>query len=208
MRRPFLIAVCLAAGFCLPPVRSEAEIFILKSGGRVEGKHLNPDRERGQPYYLRTESGVRLALADGAVARVIVKSELDKQYDALAAKLENTVEAHWNLAEWCKEAGLLDQRKRHLQAVIALDPNHEEARKALGYQKFGSRWLTQDEHMQSLGYLRYKGAWRLRQEIEVASRQEQEELAVKKLRKDVRLWLDQIASGGRLAESASRSLNT
>lgn len=189
-------------------MRSEAEIFILKSGGRIEGEHLNPNRERGQPYYLRTESGVRMALADGAVARVIVKSELDKQYEAQAARLENTVEAHWNMAEWCKEVGLSDQRKRHLQAVISLEPNHEDARKALGYQRFGSQWLTQDEHMQSLGYTKYKGAWRLRQEIEIASRQEQQDLAVKKLRKDVRLWFDQVASGGRLADAANRSLNT
>jgi hypothetical protein len=207
MRRPILITVCLAAVVCLLCSRSKAEVFILKSGGRIEAEHLNPNRERGQPYYIRTESGVRLALADSAVARVIVKSELDKQYEALAAKLDNTVDGHWNLAEWCKEIGLPDQRKKHLQAVIALDPNHEDARKALGYQRFGSRWLTQDEHMQSMGYVKYKGAWRLRQEIEIASRQEQQELAVKKLRKDVRLWLDQIASGGRLADAANRNLN-
>jgi len=207
MLRPVVIAVCLAAAVCLPAVRSNAEIFILKSGGRIEGEHLNPNRERGQPYYVRTESGVRLALADSAVARMIVKSELDKQYEALAARLENTVEGHWNMAEWCKEAGLSDQRKRHLQAVIALDPNHEDARKALGYQRFGSRWLTQEEHMQSLGYVKYKGAWRLKQEIEIASRQEQQDLAVKKLRKDIRIWLDQIVSGGRMADAASRSLN-
>ena len=187
--------------------RTSAEVFLLKSGGRIEGEQLNPHRERGQPYQLRTEGGVRLALADNAVARVIVKSELDKQYEALATKLENTVEAHWNMAEWCKEASLPEQRKRHLQAIIALNPNHEDARKALGYQRFGSRWLTQDEHMQKLGYVKYKGAWRLKQEIEIASRQEQQELAVKKLRKDVRLWLEQVASGGRLAEAANRSLN-
>src|SRR5438132_4916431 len=55
MRRPILIAVYLAA-VCLLAVRSDAEVFILKSGGRIEAEHLNPNRERGQPYYLRTES--------------------------------------------------------------------------------------------------------------------------------------------------------
>src|SRR5262245_55256630 len=101
MRRPIFIVVCLSAAFCLLPSHSEAEVFILKSGGRIEAELLNPNHERGQPYYIRTESGVRLALADGAVARVIVKSELDKQYEALAAKLDNTVESHWSIAEWC-----------------------------------------------------------------------------------------------------------
>src|SRR5439155_10373400 len=112
MRRPIVLAVCLAAALAPLAPRARGEVFILKSGGRIEAEHLNPNRERGQPYQLRTSDGVRLALADSAVARVIVKSELDKQYEALAAKLENTVEGHWNLAEWCKDVGLIgDQRK-------------------------------------------------------------------------------------------------
>jgi hypothetical protein len=61
--------------------------------------------------------------------------------------------------------------------------------------------------MQSLGYMRYKGAWRLKQEIEIDSRKAQQELAVKKLRKDIRLWFEQVATGGRLADLASRNLS-
>jgi len=185
----------------------QAEVFVLKSGGRVEGEVLNPNRERGQPWQVKTEEGVKLALADSAVSRVIAKTDLDRQYETLLPKLENTVEAQWGMAEWCKEAGLMEQRKRHLQAVIALDPNHAEARRALGYQKRGSRWLTQDEFMQSVGYVRYKGAWRTRQEIEIESRETQQELAAKKLRKDINLWIDQIASGGRLHDTAEKNLN-
>src|SRR4029079_15345572 len=102
---------------------------------------------------------VRLALADGAVSRVIAKTDLDKQYEAQLPKLEKTAQAQWAMAEWCKEAGLTEQRRRHLQAVIGLDPNHAEARKALGYQKHGSRWLTQEEFMQSGRYARTQGSW-------------------------------------------------
>jgi len=203
MIRTLVTAVCLIVPF----TAARAEVFVLKTGGQIEGQQLNPNRERGQPYQLRTDGGVKLSLADSAVLRVIVKTDLDKQYEAFLLKLENTVESQWNMAEWCKEVGLVEQRKRHLAAVIALDPNHAEARRALGYQRFGSRWLTQDEHMQSLGYMRYKGNWRLKQEIEIDSRKTQQELAVKKLRKDIRLWFEQVATGGRLADLASRNLS-
>jgi hypothetical protein len=101
---------------------------------------------------------------------------------------------------------LLEQRKKLLGAVIALDPNHAEARKALGYQKFGSRWLTQDEYMQSQGYQRYKGSWRLKQEIEIESRDRQNELTSKQWRKDIRRWFEQLVSGGRHADAAAREL--
>lgn len=207
MRRPIVFAACLAAALALLPSRTRGEVFILKSGGRIEGEHLNPDRQRGQPYQLRTSDGIKLALADNAVHRVIVKSDLDKQYEALLAKLENTVVGQWNLAEWCKEAGLTEQRKRHLAAIIALDPNHEDARKALGYQRYGSRWLTQEQHMESLGYIKYKGAWRTNQEVEIENHQSQQDLAVKKLRKDIRMWFEHLAGGGRLADAANRNLN-
>jgi len=61
--------------------------------------------------------------------------------------------------------------------------------------------------MQSIGYIRYKGTWRLRQEIEIDSRESQQELAVKKLRKDIRVWFGQVTGGGRQAEAAERNLN-
>jgi hypothetical protein len=200
------ILFCAAFLLIAPAPRAEAEIFVLKSGGRIEGQPLASSRERGQPVVLKTEDGVRLALPDSTVERVIVKSDFDKQYEALVPKLKQTVEDQWEMAEWCKDAGLSDERQRHLRAVIEIEPNHEEARKALGYRRIGSRWLTQEEHMLQQGYVRYKGAWRLRQEIEIESRETQQELAIKKFRKDLRMWLEQAASGGRHADTAERNL--
>jgi hypothetical protein len=185
---------------------ARAEVFVLKSGGRIEAELLNRERAAGQPYQLRTGNGVRLALADSAVQRVIAKTDLDKQYEALLPRTPNTVAGQWEMAEWCKEAGLSDQRQRHLMAVIALDPEHAEARKELGYQKHGSRWFTQEEYMQSLGYVRYKGAWRLRQEVEIDSMAAQGELAVKQWRRDIRRWIGHVASGDRHAADSEREL--
>jgi hypothetical protein len=202
----FALCICAAFGAIASP-QLRAEVFVLKSGGRIDGEHLNPNRERGQPYQLRTEEGVQLVLAESAVQRVIVKTDLDRQYEALVAKADNSIESQWGLAEWCKEVGLAEQRKRHLQAVIALNPDHVDARKALGYQRYGSRWLTQEEHLQSLGYVKYKGAWRLRQEVEIDSRENQQELLSKKLRKDIYRWFEQVATGGRYADAADRELN-
>ena len=201
------LGTLLLLAAAIGPRSAPAEIFVLKSGGQVEGEQLNPNRERGQPFQVRVSSGLKLALADSAVQRVIVKTELDKQYEALLPKLENTADAQWNMAEWCKEAGLVEQRKRHLQAVLAIDPNHAEARRALGYQRHGNRWMTQEEFMQSVGYVRYKGAWRTKQEVEIESRQTQQELASKKLRKDIYMWIEQVSNGGRLKDTADKNLN-
>jgi len=188
------------------PAASRAEVFVLKSGGRIEGELLNRQRAAGQPYQLRTGSGVRLALAEIVVQKVIERTDLDREYEALLPKTPHTVAGQWALAEWCQEAGLNEERRRHLLAVIELDHDHAEARKALGYQRHGSRWLTQDEYMQSLGYVRYKGAWRLRQEVEIDSQAADGELAVKQWRRDIRRWIGHVASGSRHAAEAEREL--
>lgn len=204
--RPRYCAAVLAVLVSAAVVSARAEVFVLKSGGRVEGEQLNPKRVRGEAYDVRTGDGVRLTLAEANVQRVIVKTDLDKQYEELLPTLKNTVADQWTMAEWCREAGLNEPRLRHLKAVIELQPNHEEARKALGYRRYGTRWLTPDEHMAHLGYQRFKGAWRLKQEIEIETREAQRELAQKKIRKDVRTWFEQAAGGGRFAEQAERNL--
>lgn len=206
-QRPRLVAIVvsvLAAWLALDA--AQGAIYVLKSGGRVEGEPLNPQRSMGEPYLVQTSEGVRLALPEALVARVVVRSELAEQYEALVQSTPQTVEGQWALAEWCKEMGLVSERKRHLQEVLALDSDHAEARKALGYQRLGSRWVTQEEYLQSQGYVRHNGAWRLRQEVEILTRQAQEEVATKQWRKDIRRWLEQVASGGRYAASAAQSL--
>jgi hypothetical protein len=197
------IAIFLAAT-CHPAL---AEIFVLKSGGRIEGEPLNPQRAAGQPYQLRTEDGLRLALAENTVARVIVKSDVEQEYEARLPGVANTVEGHWKMAEWCQEAGLTDERRRHLTAIIAIDPNHAEARRLLGYTLYGSTWLTQNEFLLSRGYVHHKGAWRLSQEIELEDRNRKREQAVKDLRQFIRTWLEQAGTSSRHAANAERSLN-
>src|SRR5687767_12000743 len=163
------VAALILANLALPP-GAEAEVFLLRSGGRIEGELLNPAREPGSPYQVRTGDGLRMALSEAQVSRVVVKSDLQKQYDELRPKVVNSALGHWDMAEWCKEAGLFDERKRHLTSVITLDPDHKAARTALGYSEIGGRWMTQEEFMQSQGYVRSKGAWRSQQEVELEAR--------------------------------------
>jgi hypothetical protein len=186
---------------------ASAEVFILKSGGRIEGELLNRQRAAGQPYQVRTGEGVQLALGERLVQRVLVKTDLDRQYEELLAKSPDTALGHWELAEWCKEVGLVDTRKEHLEAVISLEPDHEQARKSLGYSRYGSRWLTTEEYMQSQGYVRYKGAWRSKQEAETEAFQREQELAVKQWRQNIRRWFEQLVEGSRHAAAADRELN-
>jgi hypothetical protein len=67
------------------------------------------------------------------------------QYQARREKSPGTAEAQWRLGLWCEKYGLKDQATAHFVSVIRAEPNHELARKRLGYRKQGSRWVTNQQ---------------------------------------------------------------
>ncbi len=83
-----------------------------------------------------------------------------KSYVRKREKYRNTVEDQLALANWCKTAGLKDQWRAHLGNVLALNPDQEDARAALGYQLVRRRLADSpgDCPRQVAGGSRYRGA--------------------------------------------------
>ena len=73
------------------------------------------------------------------------KSQRLAAYRRIREKYRETVEDQLALAGWCKKAGLHDQWRAHLGNVLALNPDHQEARGLLGYQRVNGIWLTPQE---------------------------------------------------------------
>jgi hypothetical protein len=185
-----LVVATLVGGLT---TRAQAEVFLLRSGGRVEGEWLNPQRGGTEDYLLRTLAGVQLSLSGPQVQRVLATSDVQKQYEELLHKAPTTVAGHWTMAQWCRDANLAAQRKFHLEEIIKLDTNHEEARLALGYGKFATGgWMTPDEYMLRQGYVKSRGQWKLPQEIEIDAREHEFEIADKEWRKKIKMWLDNV----------------
>jgi HEAT repeat protein len=198
-----LLSICAALVYLLAcgPRNLSAEVLVLKSGGRVEGQLLNPERATVDAYHVRLPAGLEVSLAAEQVHRVIAQSDVQKQYDQLLPKMPNTADGHWQIAEWCKEAGLTANRKSHLERVLKLEPDHEGARTALGYSRYGSRWMTQEEYLRSQGYVRATGGWKLRQEVELDSLGRQRELGEKDWRRKLKIWFDQLDSPRRSSDA-------
>ena len=66
-------------------------------------------------------------------------------YRRLREKYHETVGEQWLLAAWCQKAKLDDQWRAHLSNVLVLNPDHQQARAALGYQLVDGVWLTPQE---------------------------------------------------------------
>jgi DNA replication initiation complex subunit (GINS family) len=80
------------------------------------------------------------------------------------------------------------------QKIIAAEPDHEEARTALGYQRHQGKWLTQDEINEAQGLVRHKGKWMTPEERDLDVVLEQLKETEKKYFAEVKKWIDQVAS--------------
>jgi hypothetical protein len=190
------------------PAQLRADIFVLESGGRIEGEWLNRDEQPLTKYSIRT-SGVTLNLPASAVRETIRQSPAESEYSKLAPAAADTVEGQWELAEWCRKNNLMRQREVHLRRVVELNPDHQQARFALGYQFLRGQWISRSDARRQEGYEFYRGKWRTPQEIEILESNSRSELAEKEWLGRLKRWrfeLDQ-PDKSRLAYASLTAIN-
>lgn len=173
----WLLVSILAACGALVTGSAMAEVFVLANDGQIRGELLSDPN--GPQYVIKTTAGVRITLDRDQVVKVLRQSPGEEEYERIRLQYPDTVAGQWELAEWCRRQELRSVRQKHLQRVVQLDPDHAEARRALGYSRIDGRWLTQAEVMTERGFQLYKGRWRLPQEIELLEQRRKEEAAIR-----------------------------
>src|SRR5262245_42650719 len=116
-----------------------ADVVTTKDGLVLEGPvKRGPDGS----LVVTTDSGdVRLASdAVGSVASG--RGPRAAALEAIAAIAPGDAEGHYREALACQAAGLADLADREMRAVLAADPDHPAARRALGYERVDGAWLT------------------------------------------------------------------
>lgn len=150
-------------------VRAEvgrADVFVLKTGARIEGEWLNAGEAPLRKYLVRWRDGTQLTIDVAQVTEHRIEAKGIDEYERRAPATPDQVQAQWDLSEWCRAQGLKHQRQQHLWRVIELEPDHAAARQALGFSLIDGRWVTRQGHFESRGYVYYRGKWRLPQEVD------------------------------------------
>lgn len=177
-----------ATALALLAPAARADIFILHNDGQVRGELVNRDENPREKYVIKTSSGGRVTLEAEQVKSVKRQTAAEVKYDQVRLNYADTVDGQWKLAEWCRENKLSKHRRTHLERIIELEPNHAQARHALGYSQVQGRWTTQDDLMKENGYVRYAGKWVLPQEVEILEQQRKETLAQKDWGTKLKRW--------------------
>jgi hypothetical protein len=149
-----------------------ADLFELKEGGEVVGNVV--DRSESGDYVVRTSEGAEISLDRRSIQRIVQQNEATAEYLRKSRSAPDTIDAHRELAEWCRARKLLAEADHHLTRVADLDPNDEQARRSLGYRKVGNRWLTSDELMTERGMIFFDGKYRTRQDAALRDREKKQ----------------------------------
>lgn len=185
------VLVAVISAFCDV---AAGEVFVLKHGGRVVGELVDPDQSPRESYTIKTPGGGQIVLAASQVKEVLGQRPNEAEYEKIRPRYPDTVEGQWMLAEWCREHHLLTRREKHLKRILELDPNDERARRGLGYSQVDGQWTTQEDVMIKQGYRRYKGRWRLPQEIELMEEERKTDLAEKEWIQKLNRWRSWLSS--------------
>lgn len=143
-------ALLLILPLALPAAADEV---LLKNGAILTGVV----REDGDKVVLELDFGT-MTFSKGEVRSVKKTGDSIKEYEQKLAAATDA-KSYYEVAMWAREKGLTSRGNDLLRKVLSLDPDHEGARKALGFQKIDGKWLEGDELMMARGFLKYDGRW-------------------------------------------------
>src|SRR5262245_22595135 len=174
---PLAAAIAIGSiGGALSPLAARADVIELTTGGRVDGKVLPVDEANKSICTIELAGGGRITVPRNQITKIDNVSDVEAEHEKLARSSADTVDEHWKLAEWCRDHKLMDERRRHLERIIELDPNHAAARAALGFHQKNGQWMNRDDIMASRGLVLYEGRYLTAQQIEVLKQQKESRL--------------------------------
>ena len=182
-RRLAMLFACVVAF----PQFVMADLVKLINGGELRGKIVATSDAK---YKIRVETltGATVVVERSKVQFVTPRSLSMEEYETRSRSIEDSSDAHWELAEWCRQRGLIKQRETHLRRVTELAPDHEKAQSILGRVWHQGRWIDRDELMASQGYVKYKNKYITPQELEVIENTTDELERERSWFQKIRLW--------------------
>ncbi|UUO07126.1 hypothetical protein M4951_02165 [Blastopirellula sp. J2-11] len=163
MRFTWLLA---AACWTMAAQPARSDTVILASGGKISGDLQESAGDLDAPQRIVSSYGV-VELASEQIVEIEREPPELEQYRERASRAAATIVDQWSLVKWCRENGLYDEANRHCEQIVKLDPDHEQARKLLGFRKRNGEWSQREDYMQSRGFIRYQGRWRTHQQVQL-----------------------------------------
>ncbi len=140
----------------LLPAALAADEVMLRGGGKVSGVIVE-----------RTATAVVLETAPGRVSVPLSRiqsiretgSDLALFHERAARLASNDANGWAELARWAADRDLGTQSREAYERVLALDPGHPEANRAVGRVQLDGRWVTEGDANRARGLVPFEGSW-------------------------------------------------
>ncbi len=120
-----------------------ADVVRTKSGKTYTGTIVESNARHVK---IKTKFAGVVTIPRRDVASEKVEASKEDVYAEKLSKLAaDDADGHFALATWCKTNKLFRQYRAQLERVIAIAPDHADARKALGHVRDGDTWVTKAE---------------------------------------------------------------
>ena len=86
------------------------------------------------------------------------------------------------------------EQRRQAEAVLQRDPDNEAARRVLGHERVGGRWLTHAEAMKERGYVLFRGQWLRKYDVAVLEHRERQARERARLERELNGLFQRLAS--------------
>jgi hypothetical protein len=169
-----------------------ADVVQLKSGGIVRGSVQPANSEKPELVEVQLISGIKVVVAQAEITDITKRPIRFEQYEARRQTIDDTLAAHWELAEWCRENVLPDQRRVHLERVLDFDPEHKPAHYGLGHTLHDGEWLSKEEveeRKREEGFVKFNGRYVPISQLETLQAQHAQSKAEKEWAAKIGLWL-------------------
>lgn len=193
--RVFWRAVWAAGLAFLPPAAATADTLLLSTGGQLTGKVREVESKKTAYVLVQIDQELSVAIAK-ANSRMIVGDEKLQEYRRRVVDAGQDGLAHYELATWCRQNNLLQQRQYHLIRTIDLLPNHPNARAALGYTQKDGKWILTEVWRRNQGLVKdRKGQWVLPEVVAWRENADGNDKTAKRWIKTIKQLLSKILRG-------------
>jgi hypothetical protein len=133
-----------------------ADVIRLRNGNTLQGEARvlpNGDVE------VHSAMGVWTVKADRVLEVVQAESAEERVANALARRPPPGLEELVDLAIEIRDDGSVTLSRRLLERVVAVEPDHAEARQLLGQRRLGESWVSEEEYRIANGEVLFRGEW-------------------------------------------------
>lgn len=167
----------------------QGDVIKLKNGGEIRGQMNRSQAATGEgPLEIVSLSGIRMLVSRDDVLLFSFRSMKTEEYETRAKNAPATVEAQWEMYDWCRKNQFRDEAQVHLERVVEIDPNHAEARKLLDHVLHKGQWMPREEMMRQQGYVKYKHRYITLQEMALIDKSEAEAEAEREWTDRIKRW--------------------